>query len=380
MKRLLFLISIIVFSVTVVDAQRHRKKTIKNKKDKKEEVVEDPRIQIMTSATQKITFIDSIVVDKKDFLRYYKLSPEIGRIMKSSDFFHTKDTTNSYIHLNGFGNKGYTSEYKDSTYNLYEINLYGNDWSSPIELKGIGDTSLYRSINYPYMMSDGYTFYFAATGNESIGGYDIFVTRFNSESNSFLKAENIGMPFNSAANDYMFVIDDLQNIGWFATDRNQPRNKVCIYTFIPNETRITYPNGISLDQLKRYAQIHRISDTWDNPKEKDDAIKRINNSIKFDGVNYNDNFIIINDSVSYSNENDFKIEENKKKFNQLQILKQKLSTINKALEIARNYYASASNNEKSTLYNGILKNEQEYLAIEKEIIELEKSIRQSENQ
>lgn len=379
MKRLLFLISIIVFSAASVDAQRYRKKTSKNKKNKTEEVVEDPRIQIMTSATQKITFIDSVVVDKKDFIKYYKLSPEIGKILKSADFFHTKDTTESYIHLNGFGNKGYISQRKDSLYNLLEINLYGDEWTSPKELKGIADTSLYRSINYPYMMPDGYTFYFAATGNESIGGYDIFVTRYDSENNSFLKAENIGMPFNSTANDYMFVIDDLLNIGWFATDRNQPNNKVCIYTFIPNETRLTYNNDVSPERLKKFAKIHRISDTWDNPNEKDEAIRRINsNSIKLDSNN-NDNYIVINDSIIYTNENDFKVEENKKKFKQLQILKQKLSTINKALEITRNYYASASDNEKATLNNGILKNEQEHLAIEKEIIELEKSIRQSEN-
>lgn len=95
-------------------------------------------------------------------------------------------------------------------------------------------TEGYKSVNYPFMMPDGTTFYFAATGEESIGGYDIFVTRFDSESGSFLKAENIGMPFNSTANDYMYAIDEFNDIGWFATDRSQPEGKVCIYIFIPS--------------------------------------------------------------------------------------------------------------------------------------------------
>lgn len=45
------------------------------------------------------------------------------------------------------------------------------------------------------------------------------------------------MPFNSPANDYMYAIDEFNNIGWFASDRYQPDNKVCIYVFVPNSSK-----------------------------------------------------------------------------------------------------------------------------------------------
>ena len=48
------------------------------------------------------------------------------------------------------------------------------------------------------------------------------------------------MPFNSPANDYMYAIDEFNNIGWFASDRYQPDNKVCIYVFVPNSSKEVY--------------------------------------------------------------------------------------------------------------------------------------------
>ena len=36
-------------------------------------------------------------------------------------------------------------------------------------------------------------------------GYDIFVTRYNTNTYSYLMPENVGMPFNSPYNDYMSV-------------------------------------------------------------------------------------------------------------------------------------------------------------------------------
>ena len=60
----------------------------------------------------------------------------------------------------------------------------------------------------------------------------------------------------------MFVIDEFNNLGWFASDRYQPEDKVCIYVFIPNATKKVY-NYEETDpqRLIRLAQIHSIKDT-----------------------------------------------------------------------------------------------------------------------
>ena len=94
--------------------------------------------------------------------------------------------------------------------------------------------------NYPFVLSDGATIYYSSKGNGSIGGYDLFVTRYNINSDTYLAPEQLGMPFNSPYNDYMYVIDEYNNLGWFASDRFQPEEKVCIYVFIPNSSKQTY--------------------------------------------------------------------------------------------------------------------------------------------
>ena len=78
------------------------------------------------------------------------------------------------------GNKCYFSdENANGLMQLYTLDKLGEDWSDPLALKGINEGI--SEANYPFMMTDGTTFYFAAKGKESIGGYDIFVTRADSE-------------------------------------------------------------------------------------------------------------------------------------------------------------------------------------------------------
>ena len=91
------------------------------------------------------------------------------------------------------GNKAYFSQPDDSLkQQLCTSDLLGGEWSKPQLLNGISEGI--SETAYPFMLADGLTFYFAGKGEESIGGYDIFMTRYDAHNNSFLKPENIGMP------------------------------------------------------------------------------------------------------------------------------------------------------------------------------------------
>ncbi len=64
-----------------------------------------------------------------------------------------------------------------------------------------------RRQQLPFFMSDGVTLYYANDGDESIGGYDIFISRKGED--GFLQPQNIGMPYNSPYDDYMLAIDEV---------------------------------------------------------------------------------------------------------------------------------------------------------------------------
>ena len=84
---------------------------------------------------------------------------------------------------------------------------------------------------------------------------------------TYLAPENVGMPFNSPTTIIVYVIDEFNNLGWFASDRYQPEGKVCVYVFIPASSKQVY-NYENMDKSKliKLAQLHSIKDTWTNEK------------------------------------------------------------------------------------------------------------------
>lgn len=346
-----------------------------------EEPEEDPRITEMREATQQIIFIDSVVVAKDDFLSIIQLNPESGKLDAYDQFFRSEGHPENYVYINEMGNKCYFSdENANSQMQLYTLDKLGEEWSDPLALKGI-----YNGIseaNYPFMMTDGTTFYFAAKGKESIGGYDIFVTRADSENGQFLKPENIGMPFNSEANDYMYVIDELSNIGYFVTDRRQPEGKVCVYMFIPPTSRHIYNSDAYSDaQLHGFADISRIANTWGKGTERKQALERLKAINKANPTLQSKSAInfIVNDRITYTDISQFQAPDSPDLYRELQSTKKQLKETEQLLEKSRNFYAKAKPEDKRVLRTEILDAERQFVRLTNDVKTLEKRIRQSEN-
>ena len=365
-----------------VSAQKQKKPVIKKPSVVvEEEPQEDPRIVEMREATQQIVFIDSVVVAKNDFLSSIRLNPESGQLTTYNQFFRNEEHPDGYVFVNEMGNKCYFSdEDGNGRMKLYTCDKLGKEWSEQAPIKGIDEGI--TEANYPFMMTDGTTFYFAAKGQESIGGYDIFVTRYDSDDGQFLKPENIGMPFNSEANDYMYAIDEISNIGYFVTDRRQPAGKVCVYIFIPPTSRHTYDlDTYSEEQLRDLSEIRHISSTWGSDKERKQALERLNSigSKTITQQPKSEMEIIINDQVTYTSVSQFRSQESLPLFQRLTETKRKLAETQKTLEKSRDYYAKANKEDKNVLRTEILDGEDEILRLTYQINDLEKHIRYAEN-
>lgn len=381
MKRILLVIisAAICFGASAQKARKTKTKAVRRVEVVQEE--EDPRLEEMRQSTQKIIFIDSVVVDKKDILSVLNRTKDAGTVSAYPDFFKTNDNDGSFVFLNEMGNKCYYSQsLKDNPVReLFSSDLIGGQWTNTHLVSDLGEEGELTDKNYPFMMSDGITLYFAAQGESSIGGWDIFVTRYDSDDNTYLKAENIGMPFNSTANDYFYIVDDINNLGWFASDRNQPEGKVCVYTFIPAETRQNYnADTMSEEELKSLAELHSIKATWGSGSERKEALQRLNkiqiaNAVK-DGFRF-----VINDNSVYTDFSQFKKSENAKKMKEVIEAKAKLEQLTTNLEKSRTYYAKASDSDKDMLSNEILDLEQQWEELSRLIARKEKEIRNSEN-
>ncbi|MBR4729148.1 MAG: hypothetical protein IK075_02700 [Prevotella sp.] len=380
-------IAIIALSLLVpltIQAQKQQKKNAVVKKPPVvvvEEPQEDPRIIEMREATQQIIFIDSVVVAKNDFLSSIRLNPESGTLTTYDQFFRSQEHPDGYVFINEMGNKCYFSDEDDNgRMKLFTCDKLGKEWSEQTPVKEINEGI--TEANYPFMMTDGTTFYFAAKGNESIGGYDIFVTRYDSDDGQFLKPENIGMPFNSEANDYMYAIDEISNIGYFVTDRRQPAGKVCVYIFIPPTSRRTYNlDTYSEEKIRELSEVRRIASTWGNGKERKQALERLKsiNSKTVTQQPKSEMEMIINDQVTYTSVSQFRSPESLPLFQQLTNTKKKLAETQYTLEKSRHYYAKANKEDKNVLRTEILNGEDEILRLTYQVNDLEKRIRNEEN-
>ena len=376
--RKLLILSLALLVAGPMEAQKKKKRP---RKPAVEVPKEDPRITNMREMTQQILIIDSIVADKDQVLAQIHLSEDAGQLMTSKTF--TGKAVSGQAFVNEMGNKAYLSLPDDSLkLQLYTSDLLGGEWSQPEALQGLNDGLIETA--YPYMLADGQTLYFAGQGEESIGGYDIFFTRYDAHSGRFLKPENLGMPFNSEANDYLYVIDEYRQLGYFVTDRRQPEGKVCIYIFVPAESRQTYDAGVySEQQIRDFAAITRIADTWTDKKAREAAmarLKAVNSAQKRVKTVAPDaqQCLVITDALTYSTASDFKSKEAASLYQQLVQVRQKLSQLESQTEQLRTLYHQAGRAERKSLQTEIMEAEGELKALYATEKRLEKQTRQAE--
>ena len=349
-------------------AQNPKKKKPAASKPAVETPVIDPRIQRMTQNTQRVVFIDSMLVPRSEILNRIPLTPQAGRLTADSE-------SNCFGYQNELGTRAF---YAKPDYRLYTSQLVGRQMGDEQELN-INGLENFEALNSPYLLNDGQTLYFAAKGSESIGGYDIFVTRYNSEARSFLKPENIGMPFNSEADDLLYIIDEGNNIGYFATTRRQPEGYVCLYRFVPTESRQTYDSD-SYETLERLAAISSVKDTWGDGQERQQALDRIANFKPISSNTAPQMAFVINDRLTYHSTSDFRAPGNTERYRQLLDMQQQLDERQQALQKSRNYYGKATVNERQQLAVEMRQLEQDVLHLEEAIHAMEKEIRNNENQ
>ncbi len=325
----------------------------------------DPRLERMTQNTQRIIFIDSILVPRHDMLNHIQLTAQAGTISQEQD---------NYSYRNEVG----TRSISPANNRLCESQLVNGTFSEPQELKGLYTPGVIDTLNCPFLMNDGMTLYFAAKGSESIGGYDIFVSRYNSEARQFLKPENIGMPFNSQADDLLYIIDEGLNIGYFATTRRQPAGYVCIYRFIPTTSRQTY-NELPFEQLKQLAAIRNVSSTWGDGRERDEALKRIASYRAERPEEAPAMSFVINDRITYTDPSQFQSAENRALYKQLLQLYKDADQLVGELQVSRTIFEHASATKREHLKAEILDAEAQLLKLRREAQQTEKEIRNAEN-
>lgn len=211
---------------------------------------------------EKIAVIDSLSVPQDSFFEYYKLPNSSGKLVSPDAIPFEENRAGAVMaYSNEKGDYLMWGE-PDSIGNVHLVEtmrLLDGTWQTP---KAVADHFSNRYADYPFMMPDGVTLYFASDGEGTMGGYDIFVATRDATTGEYLQPQNIGMPFNSPYNDYMLAIDEENGIGWWATDRNRQGDNVTVYVYVVNDLRKNY--DADDENINKMARLSDYKSTWND--------------------------------------------------------------------------------------------------------------------
>ena len=330
----------------------------------------------MIRNTNKVCVIDSFIVSKDELFNSYITDASTGSFSSYTEFFN--QDIQGDVFLPEMENSVVFSRQENGKFRLYQSFRSFDSWVDESAINGLESDG---DLRYPFIQNDGITIYYADNGSNSIGGYDIFVSRYNSSTDRYLVPENIGMPFNSPANDYLYVIDEVNNLGWFATDRRQPEDTVCIYVFIPDERRSKYNyEGGDTTAIHNAAKLMSIKETQTDLEEVRAARQRLTllaYDIR-DKEKQIENIFVIDDLTDYRSENDFQSPEARTLYLRWLDIRNTYSDDVIRLENMRTKYHQSSKQEKEEMKNQLLELENSVLSAEASIIKMEIEIRNTE--
>lgn len=220
------------------------------------------RMSEMIQRVEDIIVIDSLTLNRDDFFRHYRMASSAGILASPEEVGAEKAADSTVVYLTQDCNLMIWG----GTDGLMQARKFTDgSWEEPTMLSDILNHG--GTANFPFLLSDGITLYYATDGEDSLGGLDIYMTRNDRE--DYASPLNLGMPYNSPYDDYMLAIDEETGIGWFATDRNQLGDLITVYVFIPNAVRI----NINVDDknLSNRAKLASIAETH-RPNEDYTAI------------------------------------------------------------------------------------------------------------
>ena len=123
------------------------------------------------------------------------------------------------------------SSNRDQGYGKFDLyickKLPNGKWGEPQVMGSTINTSF--NENYPYLVNEGKTLYFASDGYNSMGGYDIFKSDFNEEAQQWTTPVNIGYPINTPVDDYTICFTNDHKFAYVAAIRNDSYGDYDIY-------------------------------------------------------------------------------------------------------------------------------------------------------
>ena len=264
----------------------------------------------------------------KDFFLFYPLRNNSWRKTPNQlDSLGNNDLSRAVYIPEGTRDIFYSAEDEDGIRNIYRTELTDSLWSAPM-LINEQLTSSSDEI-YPMLSPDGKSLYFASKGLYGMGGYDLYVSNWNDETKDWDVPVNMGFPYSSPYDDFLFINTEDGKYSIFASNRDCSKDSVCIYV-------------LEYDGMPVRMAISRVPE-----------LRRLAALVPAKDPSRMDNGAAVEDSDPNSEDTRRYID----KIKEVRSLRDSLSRFNKEVDELRNKYSSASDEEKTNLSETIQQKE-----------------------
>ena len=181
------------------------------------ELLKSPRAIQVVRQDQKNTedYFSAYLFDSINYKLYSQ--EDFGKKYNSKKAFTPK-----YVFKRGMKYRffsSYSNDIESGKDIFYQKKNENNNWDPPQRLST--DINTLMDEDFPFYDEHSGYLYFSSSGHNSMGGYDLFRSKFYRETLKSEKVENLNFPYSSTANDFLFVPNLPSENVIFSTDRNR---------------------------------------------------------------------------------------------------------------------------------------------------------------
>jgi uncharacterized small protein (DUF1192 family) len=194
-----------------------------------------------------------------DFVLYYPLEDKSWRQLPNQLDADASDAYVRALYAPDWNVEHYYSAKDESGFrSIFVTELHDTVWTVPRKVVEL--SSDVANEIYPVLSPDGNTIYFSSDGLYGLGGYDIYYSTWDNDQGSWSMPQNLGIPFSSPGDDFLFVDSEDERYSLFASNRNSPKDSVDVYA-IEFER---YPVHVTVDEPQELLDLSRL----DPPRRK----------------------------------------------------------------------------------------------------------------
>ncbi len=190
--------------------------------------------QLLLTSIKDIYVLEKREVNSKDYFRSYNDQGFGGKLLLKPEEFKSKTDRkkkdNTIIFLCDTGKIIYFSSFGDNTGNkdIFTSHQEPNgNWSKPTRLRNNINTLF--DEDYPFVLPNGHTLYFCSKGHNSMGGYDIFRSDYDTIKKEWGEPVNLDFAINTPFDDILFVTDTIQQYACFSSNRSSAEGLITVY-------------------------------------------------------------------------------------------------------------------------------------------------------